>query len=108
MSISSPKIKKTNSAYTKIQHRTAIAFLLPNFLGFLLFIVYPIFRALMISTTNWNGFKQMDFIGLQNYIRLFSDSTFIISLKNTLTHLYICHSSSINRFWNPYGIFNER
>ena len=87
--------KRKGNAYMRIQQRTAIAFLLPNLLGFLLFIVYPVFRALIISLTNWNGFKQMDFVGISNYVKLFSDSTFLISLKNTLIYTVVTVPLSI-------------
>ena len=87
--------KRKGNAYMRSQQRTAIAFLLPNLLGFLLFIVYPVFRALIISLTNWNGFKQMDFVGISNYVKLFSDSTFLISLKNTLIYTVVTVPLSI-------------
>lgn len=87
--------KKNNNSYTRHQARTAVAFLLPNLTGFLIFIVYPVFRALIISTTNWNGFKQMDFVGISNYVKLFSDSTFLISLKNTLIYTVVTVPLSI-------------
>lgn len=87
--------KKKSSAYARTQAKTAVAFLLPNLTGFLIFIVYPVFRALIISLTNWNGFKQMDFVGISNYIRLFSDSTFIISLENTLLYTVVTVPLSI-------------
>lgn len=89
------QMKKRGNAYTRLQARTAVAFLLPNLLGFLLFIVYPVFRALIISLTNWNGFMQMDYVGFSNYVRLFSDSTFIISLQNTLVYTVVTVPLSI-------------
>ncbi len=89
------QMKKRGNAYTRLQARTAVAFLLPNLLGFLLFIVYPVFRALIISLTNWNGFMQMDYVGFSNYVRLFSDSTFNISLQNTLVYTVITVPLSI-------------
>ena len=87
--------KNRGNAYTRLQARTAVVFLLPNLLGFLLFIVYPVFRALIISLTTWNGFMQMDYVGFSNYVRLFSDSTFIISLKNTLIYTVVTVPLSI-------------
>lgn len=89
------QMKKRGNAYTRLQARTAVLFLLPNLLGFLLFIVYPVFRALIISLTNWNGFMQMDYVGFSNYVRLFSDSTFNISLQNTLVYTVVTVPLSI-------------
>ena len=87
--------KRSSNAYTRLQSRTAVAFLLPNLLGFLLFVVYPVFRALIISMTNWNGFKKMDYVGFTNYVKLFSDSTFTISLQNTLFYTLVTVPLSI-------------
>ena len=82
-------------AYLRRQQRTAILFLLPNLVGFLIFILYPVFRALIISCTNWDGFQTMDWVGLKNYINLFSDQTFLISLKNTLLYTVVTVPLSI-------------
>jgi multiple sugar transport system permease protein len=95
MTVGMKKAKKHGNAYTRLQARTAVAFLLPNLIGFLVFIVYPVFRALLISLTNWNGFKQMDFVGISNYVKLFSDSTFLISLQNTMVYTIVTVPLSI-------------
>lgn len=59
-------------------------FLLPNLIGFLAFMLIPVLFSFGISFTNWDGFGDMKFIGLKNYIDLFSDETFRISLFNTV------------------------
>ena len=64
------KRKKLNS-YKKAQRNTAILFLIPNFLGFMVFIVYPVLKSLYISFFNWDGLGNSEFIGLQNYIDYF-------------------------------------
>ena len=91
----STRTRKHSNAYMRHQAFTALAFLLPNLLGFLLFIVYPVFRAFLISLTNWNGFKTMDYVGFSNYVNLFSDSTFVISLKNTMLYTIVTVPLSI-------------
>ncbi len=40
--------------------------------------------AVWASLTDWNGLTRMDFVGLDNYTRLFQDRTFYIALGNTL------------------------
>ncbi|MCI8725237.1 MAG: sugar ABC transporter permease [Hungatella sp.] len=82
-------------AYLRRQQKTAILFLLPNLIGFLIFILYPVFRAFIISLTNWDGFATMDFIGLKNYMSLFGDESFNISLKNTLWYTVVTVPLSI-------------
>ena len=59
----------------------AFAFCLPNILFFLIFFVAPAIVGVWYSLTNYNGFKQMDFVGLDNYIRLFQDSDFYSTLQ---------------------------
>lgn len=51
-------------------------FILPNFIGFLIFMGIPIIMGLVISFTNYDGFKTFDFVGLSNYIKMFSDEYF--------------------------------
>ena len=64
----------------------AFAFCLPNILFFLIFFVAPAIVGVWYSLTNYNGFKQMDFVGLDNYIRLFQDSDFYSTLWRTVLY----------------------
>lgn len=61
-------------------------FVLPNFLGFFVFLAIPVVLGFVISFTNYNGFAQMDFVGLSNYARLFQDKFFKTALKNNLIY----------------------
>lgn len=58
------------------------AFLLPSILVFLLFCFVPILTTVSTSFTQWDGYNPPRFNGLLNYIRLFSRSVFLISLRN--------------------------
>ncbi|PKR77824.1 sugar ABC transporter permease [Halalkalibacillus sediminis] len=58
-------------------------FLLPNLLGFLIFIAIPIASSLVVSFTDWDLVGSINFTGLDNYIRLMGDSEFWIALRNT-------------------------
>lgn len=62
-------------------------FILPNFLGLLCFTLIPILMSLFFSFTNYDVISQMSFIGVKNYVDLFSDRRFISALLNTL---YFC------------------
>lgn len=83
------------SIYMRRQRKAAMCFLLPNLVGFAIFILYPVFRALIISCTNWDGFQTSEWVGLKNYISLFSDQSFLISLKNTLLYTLVTVPLSI-------------
>ncbi|HEX7065244.1 MAG TPA: sugar ABC transporter permease [Bacillales bacterium] len=55
-------------------------FLLPAVLFYVVFMIYPIGEAIYDGFTKWNGVSEKNFIGLDNYIRLFQDSLFWDSL----------------------------
>jgi multiple sugar transport system permease protein len=59
-------------------------FILPHFLFFSLFLLFPIFRGLQISLYDWKiMLKEQHFIGLANYQALMSDKVFWQVLGNT-------------------------
>lgn len=62
------------------------SFIIPNFIGYFLFIFIPVCFSFILSVMSWDGGAKtkMVFVGLDNFRRLFSDSSFIISMKNTL------------------------
>lgn len=60
-------------------------FLTPSLIGFLVFLAFPIIFSFIISFTNWNlisGFKKIQFVGLDNFIKLFKDENVLKALKN--------------------------
>lgn len=64
--------------------------LAPYFLLYLAFGLFPILFSLVISFTKWDGISDMSFIGLSNYIRIFTnDSLFYQSLFNTFLVIVI-------------------
>ncbi|MFC7374660.1 MULTISPECIES: carbohydrate ABC transporter permease [unclassified Brachybacterium] len=48
-------------------------FVVPTVVLFVLFVGYPILRTVYLSTTEWSGFGEASFIGLENYARAASD-----------------------------------
>ncbi len=55
----------------------------PWIIGFLIFIAGPIFASLFFSFCNYDVVTSPDWVGIQNYKRLFSDPLFWQSLKVT-------------------------
>ncbi|MBO0981160.1 sugar ABC transporter permease [Microbacterium sp. SD291] len=52
----------------------------------MIFVISPFVQAVYYSMTNWTGFTpEMDFVGLKNFGRLFSDSTFLQAIGNNIT-----------------------
>ncbi len=58
-------------------------FVLPFFLCFGLFMIYPIGYALFLSFHTWSGFGPLQFSGLKNYLSLIHDKLFIKATWNT-------------------------
>jgi N-acetylglucosamine transport system permease protein len=52
---------------------------------FLVFVVWPFVQAIWYSMTDWSGFtSDMNFVGLDNYQKLFHDDIFMTALKNNI------------------------
>lgn len=62
---------------------TGLLFLLPALALFAVFVVYPIVYNVQASTLDWDGVNLATFVGLDNYVRLFQDPTFLITLRNS-------------------------
>ncbi|MCT4685956.1 carbohydrate ABC transporter permease [Vallitalea sp.] len=77
------KGKKRLSLNTK-NTLIGLSFILPNFIGFCVFIMVPVIFSFGLSFMEWDGFTPMTYVGLKNFTDLFSDSTFKISFINTV------------------------
>ncbi|MNM44839.1 sn-glycerol-3-phosphate transport system permease protein UgpA [compost metagenome] len=76
------KIKKPSS-----EELSAILFLAPIFIGFVIFILIPILFTVVLSFVDYNkiGPLNMDFVGLKNYMNVFSDE---LAMNGYLQSLY--------------------
>jgi multiple sugar transport system permease protein/raffinose/stachyose/melibiose transport system permease protein len=59
-------------------------FAFPTLLLFTVFVVYPIFPEIAISFQNNDGFKNMGYVGFDNYVSVLTSATFWKSNMNTL------------------------
>lgn len=66
-----------------------LLFVSPWLIGFLCFQLYPILSALYYSFTDFNIFQPAEFTGLDNYVTLFNDKYFPVSIKNTAVMSFI-------------------
>lgn len=62
---------------------TAWLFILPSLIGFLTFYAVPAVRGLYYSLTDWDMLSAPSFVGLDNYVQIFSDPQFWHSLQVT-------------------------
>lgn len=56
--------------------------LLPFFILFALFFLYPLVHSVVISLTKWNGIQDPVFVGLDNYVRITQQARFSTSMLN--------------------------
>jgi len=66
--------------------RPALAFLAPNFVGFLVFFAGPVLFSLVVSFSNWNlmGTIPFQWIGFENYRSLWHEQRFWLYFLNTI------------------------
>lgn len=68
------------------------ALLLPSLLFLLVFLVYPMLHTVFFSFWNYSFFKPAEaaFVGVSNYVKLFTQTGFISSLSFTLRFTFVC------------------
>lgn len=64
---------KTNTITEKLKSRPYIFFLAPGSILYLMFVLYPIITTVYNSFTQWDGLNKPKFIGIDNYVTLFTD-----------------------------------
>jgi raffinose/stachyose/melibiose transport system permease protein len=86
-------IKQSNtSAVSRVSRRAAwvsVLWSLPALAFYLLFAIIPMFIALYLSFTSWNGLSAVTWVGLKNWIALFSDGVTGNSLLLTIEVMII-------------------
>lgn len=65
------------------KNKVSFLFAAPAFIIYTALLVIPIFMAFGISFFKWNGFTEMSFVGLKNYVNLFHDQRLGNSVINT-------------------------
>ncbi|MCE2473370.1 MAG: sugar ABC transporter permease, partial [Anaerolineae bacterium] len=73
------------SAAARREERIFYLFILPWLIGLVVFSIGPVFGMLGLSFTDWRiSLDNLQFVGLENYTKLFSDPIFWTSVGNTL------------------------
>jgi len=82
--------KGMNCMNSTVMKKTMYFFVLPAFLFYCVFWIFPIFKLFQYSFTDFNGYaSNFSYIGLSNYKELFSEGTLGESVKNTLIYTFI-------------------
>lgn len=71
--------------------KTILLFLLPAISVYLTFEVVPVLMSIYFSFHEWPGIQSvpLSYVGLKNYVKLFSDATFLKSLQNIGIYMLI-------------------
>ena len=78
--LSGKRTKRTGS-------RVFLLFTMPALVMYLFFIIYPMLNGLFYSLTDWNGIKNsFNFIGLQNYLNIFTDKKTMDAFQRTVIY----------------------
>lgn len=83
---------KNVSRLQRRNYKWIYLFLAPSLVIFLMFYFVPILTMFFTSFTKWDGFNSPTFNGVDNYVRLFQNPAFIISMRNLL-------------MWSIVGVF---
>jgi oligogalacturonide transport system permease protein len=73
----------------RLQQYIGFFFVLPWFLGFLIFKAFPLLMSLYLSFTQYKIIAPPVFNGLDNFIEIFSDPSFYNSVRVTLLYALI-------------------
>lgn len=65
-----------------------MSFILPNFIGFALLVLVPVVFSFLLSFMEWDGFTEIKFAGLSNFIKIFDDRVFRAALVQTLEYSF--------------------
>ncbi|WP_026929666.1 carbohydrate ABC transporter permease [Glycomyces tenuis] len=69
-----------------LRNAKAAAFLAPALIILGLFVIWPMLSALRLSFTDASGFGREEWIGLENYIEVFTDPDILNAVGNTLLY----------------------
>lgn len=68
----------------RLSMRTSVWFAVPALAVLVVFVVIPAIAGAALSFTDYRGFGSFDWIGVDNYTRLFSDGQAVSSIGNTV------------------------
>lgn len=78
----------TSGQKRKIRNNmTGYAFVLPNLIGYTVFVFIPVIFSFILSVMSWDGSQRpMQFVGLQNFADIFGDRIFGGTLLHTISY----------------------
>lgn len=89
-----------NSGMQSQERLFSVLFMSPAFLLYTGFVIAPILFSVYYAMTNWDGVGKMDFIGLQNFVRLSRNPDYWIAFTNSIKVVVLSVAIQI-----PAGLF---
>jgi multiple sugar transport system permease protein len=74
------------SPWKRSEYIAAALFVAPGLIWFLSFTLWPLVFSLWMSLHDWQIRGDSEFVGLANYVRVFSDPVNLIALRNTVVY----------------------
>jgi multiple sugar transport system permease protein len=78
------RLRKKEGRFMRRQEQTAYIFIAAPMLLFILFTLLPTIMSFPLSFTNYDVIQKHDFVGLKNYVTMFSDTLFWKYMGNTV------------------------
>lgn len=83
-------VKTTLTSHQKKAIRSNLvgySFILPNLIGYAIFVFIPVIFSFILSVMKWDGSKTpMEFVGLKNFAQIFGDRIFVQSFLHTIQY----------------------
>lgn len=78
---------RKGTAFTRREALTGYLFVAPSIIGFVVFVLGPLIAAAYFSLTSYNVISDPEWVGLDNYVRLFTDSRLHAVYFNTIIYV---------------------
>ena len=67
----------------KIEYYSNYLYILPAFLFYIIFVLYPLSDTIITSYTEWSGIGEKKWVGLENYKKNLADKKITSSIKHS-------------------------
>lgn len=103
MAVESAVNTRSGDTLSGLRRKEAYAgymFLLPNFIGFMVFSIFPIVAAIYLTFTDWDLAGSANFTGLDNFSKMANDDIFWQALFNTFYFSFVAVPTGVFvSFW---------
>ena len=89
-----PVSRRPILTYHGRKHLSGFLFVLPTFIFFGIFSVYPMLKAFQVSLFRWDLVSPMQFVGLKNYVDLLHSENFFQAFKVTWSYILLVYPVS--------------